>query len=332
MPAASWPARERVACAGRANAVQYGPSYASVHLDHTIVGNNTAGESETNDIGGVVDARFSLVEDYGPGGESVIDDGGNIFGVDPQLNPLANNGGLTQTQFPFGNSPVIDAGDPDFVKPPFVDQRGLDRVQSFRIDIGAVEVPGIGETTVSVVASTPQAVEGGADGAFTFTRSGSTASQLVIGYSISGTATSGTDYDTLGTVAIPAGQASIAVPVHALADDIADDGETVVVTVLNGTGYTAASPTAATVTITETAANPNPCTDAADAGFTDVSASNVHKEAIDCLKALGITIGGPNGLPADQYGPAQDVTRGQIATFLARLIETGRCRPALRST
>ena len=76
------------------------------------------------------------------------------------------------------------------------------------------------------------------------------------------------------------------------------------------------------MTILEVVPQEDPCTDADDAGFSDVDDSNVHKEAIDCLKALGITEGGPQGLPADQYGPSLDVTRGQIASFLARLIET----------
>ena len=46
----------------------------------------------------------------------------------------------------------------------------------------------------------------------------------------------------------------------------------------------------------------------------------MHDAAIDCLAALGITEGGPDGLPADQYGPSLDVTRGQMASFLARLV------------
>ena len=63
-----------------------------------------------------------------------------------------------------------------------------------------------------------------------------------------------------------------------------------------------------------------PCDGASAAGFTDVSSDNVHGAAIDCLAALGITEGGPDGLPTDQYGPSLDVTRGQMASFLARLV------------
>ena len=188
------------------------------------------------------------------------------------------------------------------------------------IDIGAVEVNEF--ATVKVVATTPEAVEGGAPGVFTFTRTGAPQTTLTIGYSVSGTATPGDDYAALGAVTFPLrrvdrhqaggrgrrrhrgrrrdrrGHALARLRVHAWPRPICD-----------------------TVTIVDEAPpNPDPCTDAADAGFTDVSTSNVHKDAIDCLKALGITIGGPNGAPADQYGPGQDVTRGQIATFLARLI------------
>src|SRR5581483_4764318 len=125
----------------------------------------------------------------------------------------------------------------------------------FGIDLGfevqfGVPVP---TTTVAVTASTPTAVEGGANGAFTFTRSGDNSQSLTVGYNVSGTATPGTDYDPLGTVVIPAGQASATIPVHALADNVSDDGETVSVAVSDGAGYSAGSPRQATVTIHETA-------------------------------------------------------------------------------
>lgn len=64
-----------------------------------------------------------------------------ITTIDPKLDPLANNGGLTQTHALQTGSPAIDAGDPAFVAPPNTDQRGagFDRIQGGRIDIGAIE-------------------------------------------------------------------------------------------------------------------------------------------------------------------------------------------------
>src|SRR5207245_147631 len=48
---------------------------------------------------------------------------GNLVGVSPNLGPLQDNGGPTQTRLPAAGSPVIDAGDPAFVPPPATDQR-----------------------------------------------------------------------------------------------------------------------------------------------------------------------------------------------------------------
>jgi hypothetical protein len=64
---------------------------------------------------------------------------------DPLLGPLQDNGGPTPTHAPLPGSPVIDAGDPAFAAPPYLDQRGYYRVvdgdgdMTARIDIGAVE-------------------------------------------------------------------------------------------------------------------------------------------------------------------------------------------------
>jgi hypothetical protein len=106
----------------------------------SIIGNNTAGTN--NDLGtdyiGLFRVANSLVES--PGTADIIDVGGNIFGQDPQLGPLADNGGPTLTHLPAATSPVINAGDPAFVPPPSTDQRGLPRVVNGRLDMGSVEV------------------------------------------------------------------------------------------------------------------------------------------------------------------------------------------------
>jgi hypothetical protein len=65
---------------------------------------------------------------------------GNIYGVDPELGPLANNGGPTQTMALLAGSLAIDAGDPNLTGLPPTDQRRLTRVAHGRIDIGAFEV------------------------------------------------------------------------------------------------------------------------------------------------------------------------------------------------
>ncbi|MGF6849823.1 gliding motility-associated-like protein [Chitinophaga sp. W3I9] len=87
---------------------------------------------------------------------------------------------------------------------------------------------------------------------------GVTASQpITVTYSIAGTATSGTDYAAItGTLTIPAGEDSIAVPVTVINDNIIEPTETVIMTINSGTGggfsYTAsATAKTATVNITD---------------------------------------------------------------------------------
>lgn len=97
------------------------------------------------------------------------------------------------------------------------------------------------EPTVTVTASTATAREAignniTTNGAFTFTRAGgSTTAPLTVAYTIAGTATAGSDYTTLtGSIVIPAGSSSITVPVAVLSDAIAEDAETVIVTLAPG--------------------------------------------------------------------------------------------------
>lgn len=54
-----------------------------------------------------------------------------------------------------------------------------------------------------------------------------------------------------------------------------------------------------------------------DRAFTDVTPQGAHHEAVERLAEAGVVVGGPGGLPADQYGPDRPVTRAQIATMLA---------------
>jgi hypothetical protein len=52
--------------------------------------------------------------------------------------------------------------------------------------------------------------------------------------------------------------------------------------------------------------------------FTDVSPSSVHKPAIDCMVWWRVA----SGTSADTYNPGGQVNRGQMATFLVRLIDS----------
>jgi hypothetical protein len=65
--------------------------------------------------------------------------------LNPNIGPLAENGGPTPTHKLYPLSPALNAGDPNFASPPKTDQRGLDRVVGGRLDMGAVEFQARGD-------------------------------------------------------------------------------------------------------------------------------------------------------------------------------------------
>ena len=95
------------------------------------------------------------------------------------------------------------------------------------------------------------AFEGGLDGKIRFTRIGDLSSGLTVNFSTTGsTATSGTDYTSIGTsVNFAANSATAEVSVAAIDDNIHDAGETVNVTVTSGTGYSIGAEDEAELTI-----------------------------------------------------------------------------------
>jgi hypothetical protein len=74
------------------------------------------------------------------------------------------------------------------------------------------------------------------------------------------------------------------------------------------------------------------CTNPFPENFTDVNATDVFAQAIQCIATAGreigqpITVGGPEGRPANQYGPGLSVRRGQMASFIARMLDAAESR------
>jgi gliding motility-associated-like protein len=109
------------------------------------------------------------------------------------------------------------------------------------------------------VANSSDAIEGGTNGAFNISLpAGVTSSEdVTVNYTISGTATSGTDHGLLsGSVVIPAGQNSVVVPVAATDDALIENTETVILTVTGGSSTSFTLPPSgtngnATVNITD---------------------------------------------------------------------------------
>lgn len=105
------------------------------------------------------------------------------------------------------------------------------------------------EIGVSISATGDSAENGSSTGIFTITRTGSTASNLTVNFTVAGTANSA-DYDSFGTsIVIQAGTNAAAFPLTAVSDGVPEGNETVVVTLAAGAGYTVTPPNTATVVL-----------------------------------------------------------------------------------
>lgn len=108
----------------------------NLHLNNTLIAASTGGDCRSGNP--VSSASHNLIQDSDSNACGLahgID--GNLIGVDPLLDPLANNGGATHTHAPDATSLAIDAGDPATCLT--TDQRGEAR-NDFNCDIGAVEL------------------------------------------------------------------------------------------------------------------------------------------------------------------------------------------------
>ncbi len=126
-----------------------------VTIKNTLVANNTinAGNSPSDCAGAITSQGFNLIRNT-TGATITPAQTTDIFGLDPLLGALANNGGPTQTMALLPGSPAIDKGSaanyPISGNPILTDQRGSLRPKDFTVianpaggngsDIGAFEV------------------------------------------------------------------------------------------------------------------------------------------------------------------------------------------------
>ena len=150
--------------------------------------------------------------------------------ADPQLAPLASNGGPTQTRAIGGGSPALNlvtSGCP----PPSTDQRGVARPAG-ACDAGAYEA----NSTLGIAGTTVAEGTGGTTPAtFVVTLSQAAAQAVTVQYATSnGTAIAGSDYNaTSGTVTFPPGSTSQNVTVPVIGDTLDEDDESFAVTLSN---------------------------------------------------------------------------------------------------
>jgi hypothetical protein len=139
---------------GNGGGAYHAGTATTVQLNNSIVAKNLAGQAAptvNNDLAGPgsFTARFSLIGVNT--GATIVNNGGNKIGtaglpLDPLLNPLEDNGGVTLTHSIPAGSPALNAGDPALVQgsagTPITDQRGapFDRIFNGRIDMGSFEL------------------------------------------------------------------------------------------------------------------------------------------------------------------------------------------------
>lgn len=138
--------------------VAQGSSSAPIVLRNTIVADNTAMDGTSHDCAGAItSAGWNLVESTA--GCTLTTTTGDVTGEDPDLLPLAENGGPTATHALDTDSPARNAGNPatpgsggDACEA--TDQRGLERPGGSACDIGAVEQDSVPATTTTTTITT----------------------------------------------------------------------------------------------------------------------------------------------------------------------------------
>lgn len=146
-----------------------------------------------------------------------------------------------------------------------------------------------GEVTIAQVADADETTM--TNGSFIVSRGSSTTGNLVVSYTVGGTAVADETYEPLsGTVIIPDGSSSAAITVTPIFSSAVGEDVTVIATLAAG-AYLAGTPDSATVTVVNSSVNPyaryvtTTGNDAND-GFTTATAKATLQSAIDSLDAL----------------------------------------------
>jgi len=142
----------------------------AIKIYNSIVAQNVGG-----DCGGAMTSlNFNIAGDA----TCALTGANDQSSVNPNLGPLANNGGQTRTHLPLTGSAAIDSGDP--TAPAATDQRGVARPQdgngdsTLVFDIGSVEVLAPLAPVVNTFTATPSAILVGNSSTLTWTTSNAT--------------------------------------------------------------------------------------------------------------------------------------------------------------
>ncbi|AVP96018.1 hypothetical protein C7S18_01890 [Ahniella affigens] len=192
-----------------------------ITIANSVLADNTAAAVADDLRGGAnvsAGVSYSLVR--AQGGAS-FSQGSGMLNLAPDLFPLANNGGHTETLLPRLHSPVVNAGDPAFTGADYnTDQRGLARVVGGRIDLGAVERAPAQFGAINIASGVTE-FENSGSAALTVTRSSGQDGAVSVQYQTQAlTATAGTDYTTTsGTLSWADGESGDKLIIVPLLDD-----------------------------------------------------------------------------------------------------------------
>ena len=176
---------------------------------------------------------------------------------------------------------------------------------SFNVSVDAETAPTPVVPTVKFSAATSSAVESAGTHNVGLTLSASQSGSLAVGFSVSGTATSGSDYTSFGTtISFSGGTTSVNIPVPILDDSSDEANETVIITLTDGTAYDLGTTTAHTLTITDND-NPPPATP-----VVSISAGNAVAEGTAASFSLSAT-------PAPVSAVTLNYTVTQSGAFVA---------------
>jgi uncharacterized repeat protein (TIGR01451 family) len=269
----------------------YATDTSTTGLINSIVAGNGAAADLYSGPGATFVIQNSLIQD--DGGATITDNGGNLFGVDPQLGPLQDNGGSTFTMKPAATSVVVNAGDPAFTPPPSTDQRGLPRVAGPAIDMGSVELqPG----TLQFSVAAQNASENAGSVMVTVTRTGGTDGEVSVFVGVDGSSTAtggGTDYTFPGAMMTFAdGIATSQFVIIGIEDDLADEpAETIVLNLSLASGAGIGTPATHTVTIIDNDI-------VSDLSITKVLEPGSVTQGNNATFTLTITNNGPDAAPS----------------------------------
>jgi hypothetical protein len=115
----------------------------TITLANSVVAENTTADAVARNIRGTfvaADSKNNFFTFLDGNTNLAAGVNGNSVGANPQLGPLQNNGGFTQTRLPLAGSPLIGAGNAASVPTgTTLDQRGGIRIVT-GVEIGAVEI------------------------------------------------------------------------------------------------------------------------------------------------------------------------------------------------